>query len=132
MPAGTLVVVRPVGIAEVSIGDVVTYQRESGRAAVVTHRVVAVGINTEGESVLTTQGDANESADVDAVLPVQVRGKQMYAVPHLGRVSSGLTANQRQIGVVVVAGLLLGYAGFMFASAARANLTKTGREESPA
>lgn len=132
MPPGTLVVVKPVDSDEIGIGDVVTYQLESGKPTVVTHRVVAAGINAKGESVFTTQGDANESADAAVVLPVQVRGKRMYAIPYLGHVNNALTASQRQLGVVVVAGLLLGYAGFMFAGAAHGSRSKTQREGQPA
>jgi len=42
-PPGTLVVVRPVDLADVRVGDVVTYQLRSGEPAVATHRVVGVG-----------------------------------------------------------------------------------------
>ncbi len=41
-PPGTLVVVRPVPIEEIGIGDVITYQLESGEPTVVTHRVVGL------------------------------------------------------------------------------------------
>lgn len=118
-PPGTLVVVRPVDPADIRTGDVVTYQLRSGEATVVTHRVVAVGRTTvSGEVVLTTQGDANASADAEPVRGVQVRGELWYAVPYLGRAGAVLTADTRQLLVYGVAGVLVLYAASMFVAAA--------------
>lgn len=129
MPPGTLVVVKPVDVDQIAVGDVITYQLKSGEPAVATHRVKGVGLNAKGERLLTTQGDANESADAAPVRTVQVKGTRMYAIPHLGRVNNVLTAGQREIGVVIVAGLLLGYAGVMFFAAACGATTKSRRRE---
>src|SRR5690348_1134464 len=57
MPPGTLVVVRPVKPEQIAVGDVVTYQIESGDPTVATHRVVAVGIDMKGEYRFTMKGD---------------------------------------------------------------------------
>ncbi|MCW2830434.1 MAG: signal peptidase [Aeromicrobium sp.] len=119
MPPGTLVVVRPVDVAELGAGDVITYQLESGKRQVVTHRVVRQGYDLSGRVVLTTQGDANDVADENPVLAVQVRGERWYSVPYLGYVSRLLTEAQRESAVVVVALGLFGYATAMFVGAAR-------------
>src|SRR4051794_850345 len=63
MPPGTLVVIKPVPIKDITVGTVVTYQLRSGEPTVVTHRVVAVGTTLKGKRVFTTQGDANNVAD---------------------------------------------------------------------
>ncbi len=118
-PPGTLVVVRPVDVGSLRVGDVVTYQRASGRATVVTHRIVAVEHRLDGEPVLRTRGDANDAVDPAPVRAVQVRGRLWYAVPHLGRVNRWLTGDQRRVASYVVVTGLLGYAAFMFAGAAR-------------
>jgi signal peptidase len=119
MPPGTLVVVRPVDIDDVRIGDVITYQLESGRPAVVTHRVVAVGTNLRGESFVETQGDANAVPDEKPVLAQQIRGERWYSVPHLGRVVNVVTQSQRRTALTVVVAVLLLYAATMFSGAAR-------------
>lgn len=118
-PPGSLVVVKPVPVEEIRTGDVVTYQRESGKPAVVTHRVTRVGTDLEGEISLTTQGDANDVADSEPVRAVQVKGRVWYAVPHLGHVNNVLTGARRQLVVYVVGGGLLTYAGYMFTSSIR-------------
>lgn len=119
MPPGTLVVVRPVDIEDVGIGSVITYQLESGKPAVVTHRVVAVGTNLRGEPFVETQGDANEVPDEKPVLAAQIRGERWYSVPYLGRVVNVVSQTQRRTAVaIVVVGLII-YAATMFVGAAR-------------
>lgn len=119
MPPGTLVVVKPVAPDQIAPGDVVTYQIKSGDPTVVTHRVVKQGIDMTGQPRWRTQGDANNAVDASWVLPQQVRGKEWYAVPYLGYVTSFVTSQQRGfIGGLVIL-VLLGYAGNMFRRALR-------------
>lgn len=54
---------------DATVGDMILFRSGPSRRTVL-HRVVAVGTN----GVLRTQGDANETPDLDAVSPDQVRG----------------------------------------------------------
>lgn len=119
LPAGSLVVVRPVAPEDVGVGAVITYQLESGKPTVVTHRVIAVETAINGDRAFVTQGDANDVADPEPVLAVQVKGERWYSVPYLGHVHTLLSGSQRQIGVYVVGSLLLAYAAYMFTSSIR-------------
>lgn len=119
LPPGTLVVVRPVDAEDIALGDVITFQLESGKPTVATHRVVAVGTRLDGQQVFTTRGDANGTPDRNPVRAVQVQGRLWYSVPYLGHLNSVLTGRQRQSAVLVVAALLIGYAAFMFVAAVR-------------
>lgn len=118
-PPGTLVVVKPAGLDDIAVGDVITYQLESGKETVVTHRVVGVTNRFDGTTELITQGDANDDPDPLPVAEVQVRGKLWYSVPVLGRLNSLLSGQQRQWAVYLVSAGLVGYAAFMFATALR-------------
>lgn len=131
LPPGTLVVVRPVALDDVAVGDVVTYQLRSGDPAVVTHRVLAVGVRADGERVLTTQGDANDVPDAEPVREEQVRGRLWYAVPLLGRASTALTGSERRTVVDAAAVGLLVYAGWVLAGPAvrRARSRDVGHDE---
>lgn len=124
LPPGTLLVTRPTPVEEIGIGTVITYQLESGRAAVVTHRVVGIGFTGTDERVLTTQGDANDTPDREPVRPEQVRGTAWYAVPHLGRVGSQLSGSQRQAATTVLAVGLIVYAAYMITSAAHGRIAR--------
>ncbi len=118
-PPGTLVVIKPVELDEIAVGDVITYQLRSGEPDVVTHRVVAVGSSLDGsaERTLRTQGDANDVPDQQAVSEVQIKGRLWYAVPHLGRAGTWIDTSQRQAATLVVAGGLAVYALWMVGSA---------------
>ncbi len=115
-PPGTLVVVKPVAIEDIAVGDVITYQVESGESAVVTHRVVSVGstVSGSGERVLHTQGDANDVADQEPVREVQVRGLLWYSVPHLGHVNTWIPGSTRQFVATGAGAVLAAYAAWMF------------------
>ncbi|GAB3762991.1 signal peptidase [Nocardioides ginsengisegetis] len=117
MPPGTLVVVRPVDQDQIRPGDVITYQIKSGDPTVVTHRVVAQGIDATGQSRWRTQGDANDAMDAGWVLPVQVKGERWYAIPYLGYVTSFVTGQQREVLSILVVLGLIGYAGVNFLGA---------------
>ena len=119
MPPGTLVVVKPVDADEITTGTVVTYQIESGKPTVVTHRVTSVGVDGKGELRFGTKGDANKEPDARQVMPVQIKGERWFYVPYLGYVTSVITGEQRQIGLATVVLGLFGYAGVMFLGAAK-------------
>lgn len=118
-PPGTLVVIRPTPPQDIRVGDVITFQLESGRPEVATHRVVEKGFRADGEVQFVTQGDANPVADAEPVREVQVRGRLWYAIPHLGRVSVLLDGNQRALLTTAVAGGLLAYGGWQVVAGLR-------------
>ena len=119
MPPGTLVVVKPVEPEQVRVGDVLTYQIESGKRAVATHRVERVEINLAGKYSFIMKGDANDVADPTPVRPEQVRGKRWYAVAYLAYPSLLVDGDIREVAVMGAVVLLFGYALFSFAGAAR-------------
>lgn len=113
-PPGTLVVVRPVELADVRLGTVLTYQIESGRPEVVTHRVTEV-IQPNlpgGEPRFVTKGDANSATDPEPVRSEQIRGEVWYSVPWIGWVNNVVNGPMRAVIIPVVAGALFVYAGY--------------------
>lgn len=122
LPPGTLVVVKPLDVDDIAVGDVITYQLASGQPAVVTHRVVATSVNLKGERTLRTQGDTNNIADAEPVREVQIKGKLWYSIPYLGYVNKYITGKERHITMIVVVSFLLLYAAYMFTSAGHGRL----------
>jgi signal peptidase I len=94
-PPGTFLVVKPAEFDQLKVGDVVTFQIESGRPEVITHRITGFTASQDGERLLITQGDNNDVADPDPVSEVQVRGKLFYAVPYVGFIANALGQTQR-------------------------------------
>lgn len=108
-PPGTLVVVQPAEAEDINLGDVITYQLESGKAQVVTHRVVGVGADADGTPVFITRGDANDADDADPVMPVQIVGKLWYSVPYIGWINNVVTGEARAWAIPIVVGGLFVY-----------------------
>jgi signal peptidase len=124
LPAGTLVVVRPIRPESIGVGTVITYQLRSGDPEVVTHRVVAQAVDGAGARTFRTRGDAYDLPDPGWVKPVQLKGEVWYAVPYLGRLHAALSGRDHQQLVYLTAAALLAYAAAMFAGAVRARHTQ--------
>lgn len=126
-PPGTLVIVKPLDAQDIRIGDAITYQIESGRDAVVTHRVIAISQSTDGGVRFTTKGDANGAADAAEVEPVQIRGKIWYSVPWIGYVNNLLSGEARVWLIPALAIGLFLYAGYMLASGIHSSVKQRRR-----
>ncbi|MCR6033747.1 signal peptidase I [Nocardioides sp. zg-579] len=131
LPPGTLIVTRPTPAEDIRIGEVVTFQIESGKPQVVTHRVIAVRPGPEGRPEFLTQGDANETPDEGWRPAESVRGVLWYSLPKLGYANNVLTGDQRQLAVHGVATALILYALGLFTGEAR-DRRRTRREPRPA
>ena len=123
-PPGTLIIVKPVDTVTLRIGDAITYQIESGKPAVVTHRIIGITSVSDGTRTFTTQGDANNTADAEPVLGVQIRGKVWYSIPYLGWVNTVVNGESRAWLIPMIAGGLFLYAGYMGASGIAGALKK--------
>ena len=116
-PPGTLVVISPAAPEEIGVGDVITFQIESGKPAVATHRVIARSTDSgTGEVRFTTQGDANNTPDPEQVQPAQIRGKVWYAIPYLGWANQAIDGGTSRWAVPALAGALFVYAAWTVGS----------------
>lgn len=127
LPPGTLIVVRPVNPDDLRIGDVVTYQMQSGRPGVITHRIIAVVSSSDGSRSFTFQGDNNAAPDSEQIREVQIQGRLWYSVPLVGFVNTGVNGPNKSWVIPVAAGLLLTYSGYMVASGTVAAAKKRRR-----
>lgn len=119
LAVGALVVVRPVAGDDIAVGDIITFQLESGEPTVATHRVISTGLASTGEIRWQTQGDANDQPDALPVRPVQVKGEAWYSVPHLGHVNTLIEDAHRAVLITATASALLLYAAVMAAGTIR-------------
>ncbi|QIM16835.1 signal peptidase I [Leucobacter insecticola] len=84
LPPGSYIVVRQTPIAELEVGNIITFQLESGKPEVVTHRIQAIELTSSGERRFITRGDANAASDAGAVQEAQIKGQVWYVIPYLG------------------------------------------------
>jgi signal peptidase len=130
-PPGSLIYVLPVKPAEIRLGDVITYQIESGKPAVISHRVIAINNPADGKRTFILKGDNNSLPDQSAVIPAQVRGRLWYSVPLLGWVNSALGGSKRSWIVDAIAAALFAYAAYMIVSGIVSASRKRRRENHP-
>lgn len=126
-PPGTLIVVRPVTASDLRLGTPITYQVESGRPEVVTHRIVRISNSADGDVRYVARGDAN-TVDDEPIRLEQIRGAVWYSIPFIGYVNTWINGEQRRISVLVISGLLGAYALVMFG----ATLRDRGRDKEDA
>lgn len=81
IPTGSVVVVAPA--PTYSVGDVVTFGRDTRTEIPTTHRIVSVSGSGSAQSYVT-QGDANEDIDPRPVTASEVIGKVWLHVPYMG------------------------------------------------
>ena len=107
-----------------AIGDVVTFQPDSGDPTLVTHRVVGVREGAEGTKYIT-QGDANGAED-DPIVADQVMGEVIYHLPYIGHIATAM-GDHRQTLIVIAGGGLIGYAIYAVGSSMKARRSKNDR-----
>ncbi|MCC2594704.1 signal peptidase I [Tessaracoccus sp. OS52] len=125
---GTFIVVKPAEFSTLEVGDVVTYQIESGKPAVITHRITGFSTDQEGNRLLITKGDNNDATDPEPVQEVQVRGKLLYAVPYAGFLANALGQTNRSMTVNLLAAALIAYGLFLVGHGAAGRKTKAVKE----
>ncbi|HEV2125314.1 MAG TPA: signal peptidase I [Chloroflexota bacterium] len=89
IPVGAVVVVRPVAVGHLAVGDVISFHAPQAGHLPVTHRISEIEYFDGSESGtggwrLVTKGDANHNPDVWRVDEQQLTGRVEFAVPFIG------------------------------------------------
>ncbi|MET1038050.1 MAG: signal peptidase I [Aeromicrobium sp.] len=107
---GSVAVEKPVPVAEIGVGDVITYlpPADSGVTQLVTHRIISDTVLEDGTRQLQTQGDANPDPDpwkfslTEGTQPVV-----SFTVPHVGWAFVALADRETRMMIIgVPAGLI--------------------------
>lgn len=106
IPTGSLVYIENAQPEEIKEGEVIAFYGARDSAAVITHRVVE---NNTLMGQFTTKGDANEKADVNPVEYEEFIGREVLAIPVLGRAAQLFTSTYGKIGagIVILVALIL-------------------------
>jgi signal peptidase len=104
---GGIVGIRPVPANELRAGDVITFANQSAPDVLVTHRIVSID-NRDGQSFLTTKGDANDSVDAMAAPATRAVGRVDFSLPWLGFLMMWLSSPLAKVGILVVS--IVGFA----------------------
>lgn len=96
-------------VSKIKVGDVITFIStwDMNYGVNVTHRVVAISKNENGEYQLTTKGDNNNTPDGSYVTQNNLIGKVVGRVPQLGRLQFFLATKMGWFIVVFIPALLI-------------------------
>lgn len=81
--ANDVALVKEVDTSTLKVGDIIAFQES--KDFVVTHRIVEITINEEGQKEFITKGDSNNEVDIGTVQLSQIEGKYMNKIPGLGK-----------------------------------------------
>jgi len=107
---GTLVLDEVVPVADLKVGDVITYLPPAGAGPdhLITHRIAWIGKDQTGGRIFRTKGDANQVADpwtFRLSQPTQARVR--FGVPHVGRVLWALSRKDVRMIIIALPALLI-------------------------
>ena len=107
---GSLVLDEVVPVADLRVGDVITYRppRGAGPDHLVTHRIDWIGRDAGGGRVYRTKGDANATADPWTFTlgrPTQARVRA--SVPYVGFALTALTRRDVRLWIIALPALLI-------------------------
>jgi signal peptidase I len=104
---GGIVGVLPTAATDLKVGDVITFANQSNPDVLVTHRIVAIEPNN-GQQLLTTQGDANDTVDAVSVPVTRAVGRVDFTLPWLGYLMVWLSTPLAKLGILAVS--VIGFA----------------------
>jgi signal peptidase len=107
---GSLVLDEVVPVADLKVGDVITYRPPAGSGpdGLVTHRIAAITAGKAGERVFRTKGDANRSADPwTFTLPKGEQARVKLGVPYVGFAVAALSRTELRMIVVGIPAALI-------------------------
>jgi len=106
--AGDIIIVKSGAPEDVQKGDVIAFfDPASKTGAIVTHRVLDISTNKDGELIFQTKGDANNAADKLWVNGSKLVGSYKLRVPGMGNVAMFMQTTTGLIVCVVLPLLLL-------------------------
>ena len=108
--AGSLLLDRRAPTADLRVGDVITYRppAAAGVPRLITHRIVDLGTQPDGQRWFRTKGDANPAADPWTFeLRQAEQARAVVGIPHLGRVLAVFDTPLGRLVLIVVPAALL-------------------------
>ena len=98
-------IMRYCSMEDISVGDIIMYHHPSLDINI-THRVVDIYENANGEIQYITQGDANNIEDSTPIIYENIEGKYIGKIPQVGRIVLALKS-KTTLGIVLAILILL-------------------------
>ena len=108
IPKGAVIYSRITPVAQLKVGDIITFN-PPGVSGAVTHRIVAVETGPDGRPAFQTKGDFNETADPwnPVTLNEPQQARYVFQVPVLGYVLAALSMRTVRIALIGLPAVLI-------------------------
>jgi signal peptidase len=107
IPKGSVIYSRLTPVESLREGDVITFV-PPGLTQPVTHRIVSIRLNADGEPTFRTKGDFNEAADPwDVHLTGPVQARYSFHVPYIGYALAALAIRQVRMLLIGVPAVII-------------------------
>jgi signal peptidase len=113
---GSIVYEKSVPVAQLQVGDVITYKPPAGSVTqgLVTHRIVWIGRDHDGARSFRTKGDHNAVADPwRFTLPDANQARVVFHIPYVGYVLAALGVRQLRMLLIGLPALAFGLLAFV-------------------
>ena len=113
---GSVVFEKSVPVADLEVGDVITYKPPPGSVThgLVTHRIVWIGRDRHGARAFRTKGDHNGGADPwRFTLPGANQARVMFHIPYVGYLLAALGIRELRMLLIGLPALVIGLLAFV-------------------
>ena len=94
---------------DLTIGDIIVFNRPEGGDRVIVHRIVDIGMDADGERIIRTQGDANPASIPGTDYPIRQDdyiGKVIYVIPGIGVITKVISPPVNYIIIAIILAIL--------------------------
>jgi signal peptidase I len=129
---GSMIIAQEVPVGSLSVGDIITYYENIDSTTPITHQIIEVIQDQNGQDAYITKGTNNQVADPYLVNPDMILGKVVFDMPFAGSVLSFIDTN---LYYIFAGAVILGAVAFLFLiplieqENARRHRVKAKREE---
>jgi signal peptidase len=94
---------------DLTIGDVIVFNRPEGGDRVIVHRIVDIDMDADGERIVRTRGDANPASIPGTDYPIRQDdyiGKVIYVIPGIGVITKVISPPVNYIIIAIILAIL--------------------------
>ena len=94
---------------DLTIGDIIVFNRPEGGDRVIVHRIVDIDMDADGERIVRTLGDANPSSIPGTDYPIRQDdyiGKVIYVIPGIGVITKVISPPVNYIIIAIILAIL--------------------------
>jgi signal peptidase I len=104
-----LIVRDGVSWKELHVGDIIVFNRPEGGDKVIVHRIADIDVNSNGEMMIRTKGDANPASIPGTDYPIRQDdyiGKVIYVLPGIGIITKVISPPVNYIIIAIILAIL--------------------------